>query len=414
MDLHRPGDDQRVSKKGKSKKGFVILLSLLFVGLASFLLYFYKKAPPPKPPEVSLEDQRNTITGSLEKGQTLSEALLKQQVPRELVPVILEELRPLYDFRKSRPGSSYRLVINGKGELVHFLYESSPVDIYEIKREGSLKAFKQEVVLEKREALVAGEIDSSLFESIEGKGEQAQLAMDFVDVFVWDIDFHKQSRPGDRFRILVEKLYKGDQFVKYGRILAAQYQGDSKTFTGIYFQGVKGRGGYYSPEGDSLRKTFLRAPLKFTRVTSGYSKSRLHPILGGYRPHLAIDYAAPFGTPVWAVADGVVSFAGWTGANGNSITVRHIRGYSSMYNHLSRFAKGIKVGGRVRQKQIIGYVGTTGLSTGPHLDYRVMRGRRSLNPQKQVFIPGYPIAKAERGRFLQLRDGLLKRLEAGV
>ncbi len=411
MSFYRPGDDQRVTKRGKIKKGLFILAPFFFLGLASLLFFFHIKTPekPPSP----LEERLKTVDGSLEKGQTLSTSLLNKGASPELVAIIVDQLKPIFDFRRSPEGSTYRLVTDEKGELVWFLYEASPEDVYEIKREeGGLRALKQEVILDKREELVAGEVASSLFEAVEGKGEQGQLVMDFVDIFAWDIDFHKQSQAGDRFRIFVEKFYKGDQFVKYGKILAAQYQGDSKTYTGIYFKASKGRADYYDPDGNSLRKPFLRSPLRFTRITSGYTSSRRHPVLGGYRPHLAVDYAAPLGTPVWAVADGVVPFAGWAGGNGNSITIRHIRGYSSMYNHLSRFARGIRVGVRVKQKQVIGYVGSTGLSTGPHLDYRLIRGGRFLNPRKQIFIPGKPVPKGERKNFFQVRDELLKKLES--
>ena len=168
---------------------------------------------------------------------------------------------------------------------------------------------------------------------------------------------------------------------------------------------------YYDPNGRSLKKSFLKSPLEFTRVTSGFTYARPHPILGGVRPHLAVDYAAPTGTPVRAVADGVVTAAGWDGGNGLSVTVRHRAGYSTMYNHLSRVGAGVRAGARVGQRQVIGYVGATGLATGPHLDYRVSKNGQFVNPLGEKFIPGEPIAGSDRARFLAHAHASLRRLE---
>jgi murein DD-endopeptidase MepM/ murein hydrolase activator NlpD len=198
--------------------------------------------------------------------------------------------------------------------------------------------------------------------------------------------------------------------VDYGRILAAQYISDGEVITGIGFQDGKGFA-YFDLEGRSLKKAFLRSPLHFTRISSGFTHRRRHPILGGVRPHLAVDYAAPTGTPVWAVADGYVQFAGRNRGNGIQVVLRHRSGYRTYYNHLSRIARGVRGGVRVTQKQVIGYVGSTGLSTGPHLDYRVSQHGRFVNPLSERFIPGKPIAKAERGAFPQRAHALVERLE---
>src|SRR5437667_264736 len=220
------------------------------------------------------------------------------------------------------------------------------------------------------------------------------------------------TRAGDRFRLLVEKRFANDTFVDFGRILVAQYVSDGRVLTGV---GVErpgdGRHAFYDPEGRSLRKSFLKSPLEFTRITSGFTWARPHPILGGVRPHLAIDYGAPVGTPVRAVADRRYGAAGWAGGNGISVTVRHRSGYETMYNHLSRLGPGIRPGGRVMQRQVIGYVGATGLATGPHLDYRVAKNGRFVNPLGEKFIPGEPIAAAERGAFTGHARELLRRLE---
>jgi murein DD-endopeptidase MepM/ murein hydrolase activator NlpD len=211
----------------------------------------------------------------------------------------------------------------------------------------------------------------------------------------------------------VEKRYAGDQFVDYGRLLVAQYVSDGRVLTGV---GVErgSRYAYFDADGRSLKKSFLKSPLEFTRITSGFTYARPHPILGGTRPHLAIDYGAPVGTPVRAVADATVAKAGWAGGNGISITLRHRSGYETMYNHLSRLGAGVRPGIRVSQRQVIGYVGSTGLSTGPHLDYRVAKNGQFVNPLSEKFIPGEPIAGAERAEFLQHARGVVRRLETSA
>jgi murein DD-endopeptidase MepM/ murein hydrolase activator NlpD len=200
--------------------------------------------------------------------------------------------------------------------------------------------------------------------------------------------------------------------VGYGNILAAEYESEGTVHRAIYFRD-KNRGSYYTPEGESLRRAFLKSPLEFSRISSGYSRGRRHPILGGVRPHLAVDYAAPSGTPVLAVADGVVKFAGRKGGYGNTITLRHRAKYETMYSHLSRLGKGIRRGARVMQRQVIGFVGSTGLSTGPHLDFRVIREGRFINPLKHDFLPGEPISPSSRTAFIAARDSFLQQIRRG-
>ncbi len=294
------------------------------------------------------------------------------------------------------------------------MYRQSPVDIVDAQRDGETwTASRRDVPVERRVILVAGTLEGNLFESIEALGEGAQLVLDFAEIFAWEFDFAADSQPGDRFRMLVEKIYTSAEFVRNGRILAAEYESEDKFHTGIYFRDRDG-GGYFTPSGESLRRAFLKSPLEFTRISSGYSHGRRHPILGGVRPHLAIDYAAPQGTPVWAVADGTVEFGGWSGGNGYTVTLRHRAKFKTMYNHLSRFGKGIRAGAAVRQREAIGYVGSTGLSTGPHLDYRVIRDGRSVNPLTQTFLPGRPVSPAARPAFFETRDTLLRQLRSAL
>ncbi len=354
------------------------------------------------------------ISSTLGKGRTFLQALLAHGISQDYGAQIVQVLRPHVNFRRLKPEDSLEFHHDAAGTVTRVVYRQSPIDIVEAQRDGEAwTAARRDVPVERRATLVAGTLEGSLFESMEALGEQAQLVLDFAEIFAWDFDFASDSQPGDRFRMLVEKVFTGEQFVKYGRILAAEYESEGKTHTGIYFRDREG-GGYYTPAGESLRRAFLKSPLEFTRISSGYSHGRHHPILGGVRPHLAIDYAAPQGTPVWAVADGSVESAGWSGGNGYTVTLRHRANFKTMYNHLSRFGKGIRPGAPVKQRQVIGYVGTTGLSTGPHLDYRIIRDGRFVNPLKQSFLPGKPISPSARQAFFEARDSLLGQLRSAV
>jgi murein DD-endopeptidase MepM/ murein hydrolase activator NlpD len=241
---------------------------------------------------------------------------------------------------------------------------------------------------------------------MDAAGEQDPLTLAFAEILAWEVDFYKDVREGDRFKVVVEKIYKGDQFIRYGALHAVEYQRGEKIIRGIRY-----KEDYYSEKGISLRKAFLKAPLRFNRISSKFSLARKHPILGGVRPHYGVDYAAPPGTSIWAVADGTVTSCGWNSGFGNQVVLRHMNGYTTCYGHLSSFGPGIRRGARVKQKQIIGYVGSTGLSTGPHLDYRLTKDGQFRNPLKETFIPGAPIEKREMEIFGKERDKMLAWLE---
>jgi len=346
--------------------------------------------------------------------RTLTEALTQQGLSRKTIGRIAEALRRHLNLRRLQPEDTLQLYRDPDGTVTKMVYSRSPLDIFEVcRRESDWVSNRLEVATNRRVVLVAGALKSNLFGSIEKLGERTRLVLDFATIFAWVFDFAADSQPGDRFRILVEKIYIRDRFVDYGRILAAEYESEGTLYTAIYFED-KERGDYYTPKGESLRRAFLKSPVDFTRISSGYNRARRDPILGGLRPHLAVDYAAPIGTPVWAVADGVVKFAGRRGGFGRTITLRHKAGYQTVYSHLSRFGKGIRRGAKVLQHQVIGYVGSTGLSTGPHLDYRVIKDGRYVNPLKQKFLPGDPIPESFRPAFIATRDLYLQKLRSGL
>jgi murein DD-endopeptidase MepM/ murein hydrolase activator NlpD len=319
------------------------------------------------------------------------------------------------DLRKIRAGATIEITWNARHEPMEVRYEASPWLTFAARpSSGSWRVGRAETIPDMRVEAVSGVVERSLFDAVEQSGESARLVLGLVDIFSSDFDFTADTRAGDRFRLLVEKRYAGNTFVDYGRILVAQYKSGGKTLTGVGFDKGVSRFAHYDLNGNSLRKSFLKSPLEFTRITSGFTYARPHPILGGVRPHLAIDYAAPVGTPVRAVADGVVVSAGWNGGNGIQVHLRHRSGYETQYNHLSRIPTDIRAGARVHQKQIIGNVGATGLATGPHLDYRIVHNGTYVNPLSEKFIPGEPIPAATRADFTRHSRELVARLETAA
>lgn len=246
-----------------------------------------------------------------------------------------------------------------------------------------VNSYEQEMM----NVVVRGTIENNLFDAMAKAGEDAELAANLASIFEWEIDFFKDLRPGDRFVVLVEKKFVKDKYAGYGKILAADFYNQGKLKRAVYYNDGKKNKGYYNEKGEGLERGFLRVPLNYSRISSRYSTSRLHPVLGYHRPHYGVDYAAPTGTPVKATASGVVKIKSRTKGNGNYIALRHPNGYETFYLHLNGFNRAIRQGSYVEQGQIIGYVGSTGYSTGPHLDYRIRKNGKWLNPLKFVATP---------------------------
>jgi murein DD-endopeptidase MepM/ murein hydrolase activator NlpD len=370
-------------------------------------------AAPASEPAPAEAPAVRTETVTLRRGDTLLMALGRLGIDRRASADLADALRASgADLRRMRAQDELAITWTLDGEPISVRWESSPwLGFVAVATDAGWEVRRSETRPDVRVEAVGGEVKRSLFETVEALGESPQLVLELVEIFSSDFDFTADTRNGDRFRLLVEKRYASDQFVDYGQVLVAQYLSDGRALTGIGFEPAGGRLAYYDLDGRSLKKSFLKSPLEFTRITSGFTYARPHPILGGVRPHLAVDYAAPPGTPVRAVADGTAVVAGWNGGNGIQVHLRHHAGYETVYNHLSRLGPGVRAGGRVSQRQVIGYVGSTGLSTGPHLDYRVVKNGRFVNPLGEKFIPGQPLAGAEHGRFLREARELVRRLE---
>lgn len=355
-----------------------------------------------------------TRTIGIGRGDTLVAALIRNDVAARAAHEIAAALQGAgADLRRLRAGDSLELRLDAQAYPTWLAYSASAWLRFEaFAGADGWRAERVDIAREIRVEARAGEVEGSLWDAVDRGAVSPQVILDLVNLFESEFDFTVDTQPGDRFRLLVEARYADGRYVDDGRIVAAQYRtADGDTMTGIGFQLADGYA-YYDAAGHSLRKMFLRSPLQFARISSGFTYRRPHPILGGVRPHLAIDYAAPTGTPVWAVADGTVEFAGRKGGNGIQVLLRHRAGYQTYYNHLSRTAEGVQRGARVKQKQVIGYVGSTGLSTGPHLDYRVRKDGRFVNPLAEKFLPGEPVPAAARAEFAEHAHKQLARLAA--
>lgn len=336
--------------------------------------------------------------GEISRGDTLDVIARRAGVSPNRSQSFTSALRPVLDPRQMRLGDDYTFWTAPDGEVLRFEYQKSPVEIIRGDLSGDSWVVKKvNVPIERVEATISGTLEGSLWNSFIEAGADADLIMAFADLFAWDVDFTHESQPGDQFRAVYERLYVDGKFIGNGRIKAASYKDRDETHFAFYFTGVTT--GYYDLKGNNIRKSFLRSPLDFTRVTSNFSSARRHPVTHEVKPHYGVDFGAPTGTPVKAVADGSVSFAGANGGAGKMITLRHAMGYESSYLHLSGYGKGIRSGARVDQGQVIGYVGATGLATGPHLDYRLRINGSWVNPLKHKFEPGPPVAASDRPAF---------------
>ena len=358
-----------------------------------------------------------TTAGVIHPGGSLANALSAKGVPVTTVYRITRELDRVFDFRGAKAGDDWRLVSDDAADLVHFQYSTADLVSYHVYRQGEgYVAERREPEILRTAARIAGVVDSSLYESIRDLGESPQLASDFAEIFAWDVDFSRTVQRGDGFSILYERLYRSSrdgvqEYVGPGMILAAHYEGQTGEHEAVYFESDETRGGYYRPDGSSVQRQFLVAPLKYSRISSSFTHSRLHPILKITRPHHGIDYAAPAGTPIFAVAEGQVMDRGWSSGYGRLVKIRHSNGFVSYYAHMSRYADGLQVGDTVQQKQVIGYVGQTGLATGPHVCFRISKDGRFVNPAALKTPGGDPIPPELIPEFSLVRDALFTQLQ---
>jgi murein DD-endopeptidase MepM/ murein hydrolase activator NlpD len=371
-------------------------------------------------PDIFLVADSELTPGHVSRGENFGSLLQANGIDDAQREAILESLDGVFDPRRMHEGQAWRIDRETTGAVRLLEYEIDGRSVLRVSpRADGPSEFVAEVVpydVHVSRVTVTGEINSatpSLFAAMASTGETADLSVELADIFAGEVDFNNDLQPGDRFQLMTEKAVRDGRLVGYGTIAAAALSNGGRQLQAFRFQPAGAPPGYYDAEGRSLKRFFLRSPLKFDpRVTSGFSTSRFHPILHINRAHLGVDYAAPLGAPVVAVSAGVVSFAAFTSGGGRTVRIRHASGYESGYLHLSAFGPGIHVGARVSQGQLIGKVGMTGLATGPHLHYELRKNGGVVNPQieHKKLPPGEPIPASELEAFRVVRDGALASL----
>ena len=373
-----------------------------------------------EPLPLDLKDKIEPLEGAfvreerIQRGDTAASLLSRLSVQDEAAFAFLRrqpETQAI--FRQMRPG---KVVTAQTGESGELIYLSFPLNgpknsaLVVERRDDRLVAGEQALALTVQIQMKSGEIRSSLFAATDAVGMPDSVAIQMADIFGGDIDFHRDLRRGDRFSVVYEMLYNQGQPARTGRILAAEFVNNGKAFSAIWFESKEGQG-YYAADGKNIRKAFLRSPLEFSRVTSGFTGSRFHPILQTWRAHKGVDYGAPIGTRVKATGDGIVEFVGKQGGYGNLVVIRHHGRYTTHYAHLNGFAPGIRKGVRVSQGDIIGYVGKSGWATGPHLHYEFRINDVHQNPLSVALPSAPPLGHHQLAEFRQHADPLVFRLE---
>jgi murein DD-endopeptidase MepM/ murein hydrolase activator NlpD len=403
-----------------TKTVFTLLIATIFMACTEEPIPHLDKPkqeiPAPPPPEPIIEygmvvDSLIRQDSVVKRNETLADILTAYNVPYPKIVEIASVPVEIFDERYLKPGDKYVLYqANDSAKTpAYFVYEKNAIDyvVFGLKDSMDVRPEKKEVIVKKR--FFDGLIQSSLYETFIQDSISPMLALKMANVFAWQIDFFRIQK-GDHFKVYYEELYVEDKLVEIGEVKAAYFNHLGEPFYAFEYL-IDDIQTYFDEEGNSLEKEFLKAPIKFSRISSGYSNSRFHPILRRYRPHRAIDYAAPRGTPVLAVADGVIIKKQYSRGAGYYLKVRHNSTYTSGYLHLMKYAKGIAPGVKVRQGQTIAYVGSTGLSTGPHLDFRFWKNGSLVNYRKLEFPPAHPIEDIYREDFLTKIEPLKQMLD---
>lgn len=341
--------------------------------------------------------------GSIGKGDFFGDLMYSAGVGNNTLQKIMEAGKDVFDIRKIRVGNRYEFFFEkdslcGKADAAYFVYEKDAMShvLFGLKDSIYVKIIKKEIVSQQKYAEV--KISTSLWNDVSQAGASPVLALRLSDIYAWTIDFFALQK-GDSFKVVYDELsYNGD-FIDVDNISYCEFTHGGKVYTSIMFADGQKSNLYWNEQGESLRKAFLKAPLQFKRISSKFTYRRKHPVYKVYRPHTGVDYAAPAGTPVMSIGDGVVISKGWGGGGGNTVKIRHNSVYTTAYLHLSRYAKGLKKGDRVKQGQVIGYVGSTGASTGPHLDFRVWKNGTPIDPLKMESPSVEPVSQSNMEAF---------------
>jgi murein DD-endopeptidase MepM/ murein hydrolase activator NlpD len=356
-------------------------------------------------------DSLDISYGVVKTNQTLS-TILSTHIPGNLIDRIARKTMDIFDIRKIRAEQKYAFLTSKDSlkKLNYFIYEINPIDFVVYDFRDSVRVYRDKKKVEKEVRTGKGTISTSLWNAMADSKLDVDLILALADVYAWTVDFYGLQK-GDNFKVIYEQIMVDSVPVSSDHIIAAIFRSGTKDFYAFYFEQNNDKG-YYDDKGQSLRRSFLKAPLQFSRISSRYSRARKHPILKITRPHYGIDYSAPKGTPVVALGDGRIAEAGWKGGYGRYISIRHNSVYTSGYGHLSGYAKGIKAGVNVKQGDVIGYVGSSGLSTGPHLDFRVYRYGSPVDPLKIESPPTDPVAPEMMEQFKKVVEEYKVKLDS--
>jgi murein DD-endopeptidase MepM/ murein hydrolase activator NlpD len=335
------------------------------------------------------------------RGDTVAALLDRLEVDDPTAAKFLQHSKQARILNQLRAGHSVRAETNADGDLTSLSFLTSAGNLFKVERDGdSFTIAEESADLDMLPQMASGEIRSSLFAATDAAGLPEAIATQLAEIFSSQIDFHRDLRRGDRFAVVYETFHHNGELIRAGRVLAAEFTNQGRTFQAVWFKADGTQGGYYTVDGKSLRKSFLRSPLEFSRITSGFSLARFHPILQQWTAHKGIDYGAPAGTRVRTTGDGVVTFAGWqNGGYGNLVIIQHQGKYTTYYAHLSGFAPGIRKGARISQGDFIGYVGQTGMATGPHLHYEFRINDVQHDPLRVALPEAVPITRELRAGF---------------
>jgi murein DD-endopeptidase MepM/ murein hydrolase activator NlpD len=356
-----------------------------------------------------LVDSFNVIKGSVKRGQTMGEILYLNHIDHFEINKIVEKSKGIFDVRRVNTGKKYTVICasDSTKKAQYFIYEIDATNYVVFDLRGEIDVYKGKKPVTVKLKTASGIIKSSLWLTMEEKKLSPKLTAELSTIYAWTIDFFKIQK-NDGFRVYYEDKYIDGQYIGIGRLLAAEFTHKGQDFYSFYYRENENFGDYYDEQGKTLRKAFLMAPVDYKRISSRYSKRRKHPVTGRWKGHFGTDYAAAKGTPIWSTANGTIIAATYTKNNGNYVKVRHNGTYTTQYLHMSKIKPGIRKGVFVKQGDIIGYVGSTGLATGPHVCYRFWKNDKQVDPFKQKLPPGDPIKKENREAYMLAKDSLMQ------
>lgn len=370
-------------------------------------------APPPSFEYGILTDTFHIVKGTVKEGQTLGEILYLHHIDHPEIHQIVQKAKSIFDVRRVNSGKPYTLMCSQDSikKAQVFIYEQDAINYVIFDLRSGVKVYKGQKKVEVRLKKKSSLIKSSLWLTMQEKKLSPRLTHELSTIYAWTIDFFK-IQEGDRFTVYYEDRYVDGEYIGIGRILASEFVHNSESFYAFYYKENKTFGEYYDEEGKTLRKAFLMAPVDYKRISSRFSKNRKHPVTGRWKGHFGTDYAASKGTPIWSTANGTVLKASYTRNNGNYVKIRHNSTYTTQYLHMSKIKPGIKKGVFVKQGEIIGYVGSTGLATGPHVCYRFWKNGKQVDHFKESLPPGDPIKKDNYNSYMIVKDSLYNILKA--